>query len=129
VLMPGQFAKVRMGRPGTTTAVLVNERAVGTDQSKKFVMVVGADNKAEYREVTLGNAVNGLRIVTSGLDAGERIVVNGLQRVRPGSLIEPQPGSMEATSAAGSAGPTADAARASTGARSSKGAQSQRRGT
>jgi multidrug efflux system membrane fusion protein len=129
VLMPGQFAKVRMGRPKTTAAVLVNERAVGTDQSKKFVMVVGADNKAEYREVSLGNAVNGLRIVTSGLEAGERIVVNGLQRVRPGSLIEPQPGSMEATSAAGSVGATADVAPASAAARSSKGAQSQRKGT
>ena len=129
VLMPGQFAKVRMGRPKTITAVLVNERAVGTDQSKKFVMVVGADNKAEYREVALGNAVNGLRIVTSGLDAGERIVVNGLQRVRPGSLIQPQPGSMEATSAAGSAGPTAGAAPASAGAQSSTGAKSQRKGT
>src|SRR6185295_1809272 len=129
VLMPGQFAKVRMGRPKTTTAVLVNERAVGTDQSKKFVMVVGADNKAEYREVSLGNAVNGLRIVTSGLDAGERIVVNGLQRVRPGSLIQPQPGSMEATSAAASAGPTAGVAPASAGAQSSTGAKSQRKGT
>jgi multidrug efflux system membrane fusion protein len=96
VLMPGQFAKLRMGRATTTSAVLVNERAVGTDQSKKFVMVVGPDNKAEYREVSLGNSVNGLRIVTSGLVAGERIVVNGLQRVRPGSLIDPQPGSMEA---------------------------------
>jgi membrane fusion protein, multidrug efflux system len=129
VLMPGQFAKVRMGRPKTTTAVLVNERAVGTDQSKKFVMVVASDNKAAYREVSLGNAVNGLRIVTSGLEPGERIVVNGLQRVRPGSLIQPQPASMEATSAAGSAGPTADVAPVSPGAQSSKGAQSQRKGT
>ncbi len=99
VLMPGQFAKLRMGRPKTTAALLVNERAVGTDQNKKFVMVVGPGNKAEYREVSLGTSVNGLRIVTSGLAAGERIVVNGLQRVRPGSLIDPQPGSMEAARA------------------------------
>ncbi|MEG1455150.1 MAG: efflux RND transporter periplasmic adaptor subunit, partial [Comamonas sp.] len=89
-LMPGQFARIRMGQAGVTSAVLVNERAVGTDQSKKYVMVVGAGEVAEYREVQLGAPVNGLRIVTSGLKAGERIVVNGLQRVRPGARIEAQ---------------------------------------
>ena len=91
-LMPGQFARLRMGQPKHRDAALVNERAVGTDQNKKFVMVVGDDNKAAYREVTLGAAVDGLRVVTSGLKAGERIVVNGLQRVRPGALVAPQIG-------------------------------------
>ena len=57
------------------------------------MLVVDADNKADYREVTLGASVDGLRVVTSGLKAGERIVVNGLQRVRPGALVEPQTGS------------------------------------
>ncbi len=90
-LIPGQFAKVRMGHAHTESALLINERAVGTDQSKKFVLVVGADNKAVYREVSLGTSVDGQRMVTGGLAAGERIVVNGLQRVRPGSLVEPQP--------------------------------------
>jgi multidrug efflux system membrane fusion protein len=89
-LMPGQFAHLRMGTVKADPALLINERAVGTDQSKKFVMVVGADDKAQYREVTLGANVDGLRIVTSGLKANERVVVNGLQRVRPGSLIAPQ---------------------------------------
>jgi multidrug efflux system membrane fusion protein len=89
-LMPGQFAQVRLGHANPTAAILINERAVGTDQSKKFVLVVGADNKAVYREVALGAAVDGLRIVTSGLQPNERIVVNGLQRVRPGSLVAPQ---------------------------------------
>jgi len=89
-LMPGQFAHLRMGQVKPDAALLINERAVGTDQNKKFVMVVGADDKAQYREVTLGANVDGLRIVTSGLKPGERIVVNGLQRVRPGSLIAPQ---------------------------------------
>jgi multidrug efflux system membrane fusion protein len=89
-LTPGQFVKVRMGRAHPEDAILVNERAVGTDQSKKFVMVVGADNKAAYREVVLGASVDGLRVVTTGLQAGERIVVNGLQRVRPGSFVAPQ---------------------------------------
>jgi len=89
-LMPGQFARIRMGQARSAQAVLINERAVGTDQSKKFVMVVGEGNKAEYREVQLGAPVDGLRVVTSGLKAGERIVVNGLQRVRPGAAIAPQ---------------------------------------
>jgi membrane fusion protein, multidrug efflux system len=98
-LMPGQFARLRMGQAKTEPALLVNERAIGTDQNKKFVMVVGAENKAEYREVTLGAAADGLRVVTSGLQSGERIVVNGLQRVRPGAVVEPQSVSMDAGSA------------------------------
>jgi len=95
-LMPGQFAHLRMGQVKPDSALLINERAVGTDQSKKFVMVVGADDKAQYREVTLGANVDGLRIVTSGLKPGERIVVNGLQRVRPGALVAPQVVAMRA---------------------------------
>ncbi|MBT9491936.1 MAG: efflux transporter periplasmic adaptor subunit, partial [Paucibacter sp.] len=95
-LMPGQFAKLRMGQSSKTSALLINERAVGTDQSKRFVIVVGADNKAEYREVKLGAAVNGLRIVTEGLSPKETIVVNGLQRVRPGSLLAPTLVTMDA---------------------------------
>ncbi len=95
-LMPGQFARVRMGQARSSKALLVNERAVGTDQNKKFVLVVGADNKAEYREVTLGAPVNGLRVVSSGLKAGERIVVNGLQHIRPGAQLAPQPVGMGA---------------------------------
>ena len=89
-LIPGQFARIRMGQARNTQAVLINERAVGTDQSKKFVMVVAEGNKAEYREVTLGAPVDGLRVVTLGLKAGETIVVNGLQRVRPGAVLAPQ---------------------------------------
>ncbi len=89
-LIPGQFVKLRMGRANSEQAVLVSERAVGTDQNKRYVMVVGEDNKAAYREITLGGTANGQRIVTSGLKAGERIVVNGLQRIRPGTLVAPQ---------------------------------------
>ena len=89
-LIPGQFVKLRMGSAKTEQALLVSERAVGTDQSKRFVIVVGPDDKAIWREVTLGGMANGQRIVTSGLEAGERIVVNGLQRVRPGAQLAPQ---------------------------------------
>jgi multidrug efflux system membrane fusion protein len=92
-LIPGQFVKLRMGRAKSEQALLVSERAIGTDQSKRFVIVVGPDDKAIWREVTLGGTANGQRIVTSGLEAGERIVVNGLQRVRPGALLAPQPAS------------------------------------
>jgi multidrug efflux system membrane fusion protein len=89
-LIPGQFVKLRMGKAKTEQALLVSERAVGTDQSKRFVIVVGPDDKAIWREVTLGGTANGQRIVTAGLEPGERIVVNGLQRVRPGALLAPQ---------------------------------------
>jgi multidrug efflux system membrane fusion protein len=90
-LMPGQFARIRLGQARTTPAVVVPERAVGVDQDKKFVLVVDPNHKATYREIKLGAAVDGGRIVTSGLNAGERIVVDGLQKVRPGALIAPQP--------------------------------------
>lgn len=101
-LMPGQFARIRMGQATKATALLISERAVGTDQNKKFVMVVGADNKVAYREVTLGASVNGLRVIKSGLAANERIVVNGLQRIRPGGLVAPEV--VEMTAKTGSAG-------------------------
>jgi len=95
-LMPGQFARLRMGQVKNGAAVLINERAVGTDQNKRFVLVVGADNKASYREVTLGASVDGLRVVTAGLKPGEHIIVNGLQRVRPGGAVTPQVVAMDA---------------------------------
>lgn len=97
-LMPGQFAQLQLGQPKAQSALLVDERAVGTDQNKRFVWVVGADHKAAYREVSLGAAVGGLRIVASGLKAGEQVVVNGLQRVRPGVELAPQVVAMGARS-------------------------------
>jgi multidrug efflux system membrane fusion protein len=98
-LIPGQFARLRMGQAKAEPALAVSERAIGTDQDKKYVLVVDADNKTAYREVTLGASVDGLRIVTNGLKSGERIVVNGLQRVRPGAVVEPQMVSMDVPSA------------------------------
>ncbi|GAB6841062.1 efflux RND transporter periplasmic adaptor subunit [Methylorubrum rhodinum] len=89
-LIPGQFARMRLGQAAPERLLLVDERAVGTDQDKKFVLVVGADNRAAFRAVTLGRAVEGLRVVTAGLAGGERIVVNGLQRIRPGTLLRPE---------------------------------------
>lgn len=91
VLTPGLFARVQLGAEATgSEAILINEAAVGTDQDRKYVVVVNADNKAEYRVVQLGPLVDGLRVARSGLKPGERIVVNGLQRVRPGAPVAPQ---------------------------------------
>ncbi|NBJ12840.1 efflux RND transporter periplasmic adaptor subunit [Microvirga sp. SYSU G3D207] len=89
-LMPGQFARIRLGQAKTTSALVVPERAIGVDQDKKYVLVVDQTSKANYREIKLGASVDGGRIVTSGLNPGERIIVDGLQKVRPGALIAPQ---------------------------------------
>jgi multidrug efflux system membrane fusion protein len=81
---PGLFARVKLGDTAQPRrAVLVADRAIGTDQSRRFVLVVDAENKAVYREVRIGRIVDGLRVIESGLKTGEVIVVNGLQRVRP----------------------------------------------
>jgi multidrug efflux system membrane fusion protein len=96
-LVPGLFARVQLaGSTGAAPALLINERAVSTDQDRKFVFVVDKDNKAEYRPVTLGPQIDGLRVVRGGLKAGEKIVVNGLQRVRPGAPITPTIVAMDA---------------------------------
>jgi multidrug efflux system membrane fusion protein len=89
-LIPGLYARIRLGGGSEREAVLIAEKAVGTDQAKRFVLVVDKDSKAEYREVKTGATQDGLVIVDAGLQAGERIVVNGLQRVRPGAPIAPQ---------------------------------------
>lgn len=89
-LIPGQFVRLQMGQPKTERAMMINERAIGTDQNKKYVMVVNKENKAEYREVSLGVAVDGLRVVTAGLKPGEQIVVRGMQRIRPGAPVAPE---------------------------------------
>ncbi|HLU76518.1 MAG TPA: efflux RND transporter periplasmic adaptor subunit [Burkholderiales bacterium] len=89
-LTPGLYARVRLSEAVQRNAVLVPDRAIGTDQDRKFVLVVGEDNKAMYREVKLGRLMSNERVVEEGLQPGELIVVNGLQRVRPGSPVMPQ---------------------------------------
>lgn len=94
---PGLFARVKLGDTAKPRkAVLVADRAIGTDQSKRYVLVVDAENKANYREVRIGRLTDGLRVIESGLKPGEVIVVNGLQRVRPGAPVTPQTVPMEA---------------------------------
>lgn len=89
-LVPGLFARVRLGSPEAKKAILVNEKAIGTDQSKKFVYVVSPNNTAEYHEVTLGQPVDGLRVVHTGLKSGDKIIVNGLVKVRPNAPVQPE---------------------------------------
>ncbi|HEU4455524.1 MAG TPA: efflux RND transporter periplasmic adaptor subunit, partial [Longimicrobium sp.] len=100
-LTPGLFARLRLEGSRAYTATLVQDAAVGTDQDRKFVLVVGADGTAQYRGVTLGPIVDGLRVVRTGLKPGERIVINGLQRVRPGSKVQPTVAPMEPPAAGG----------------------------
>lgn len=89
-LVPGLFARINLGDAAKQHALLITDRAIGTDQNKKFVLVVGADNKVSYREVKLGGQSQGLRIISEGLQKGDSIVVNGLQRARPGSEVIPE---------------------------------------
>jgi len=92
---PGLFARVRLFNGGAARAVpVVADRAVGTDQDKKFVLVLKPDSTVEYRPIQLGRLVDGYRIVTGGLKPGEAIVVNGLQRVRPGMKVSATRGPM-----------------------------------
>ncbi len=90
-LLPGLYAKLKLGGGSPYPAVLVNDRAIGTDQGKKFVLVVDNANKLVYREVDLGPSYEGLRVIRKGVKPGEKIVVNGLQRVRPGITVAPKP--------------------------------------
>ena len=87
---PGLFARVKLVGSGKYQAVLINDSAIGTDQNVRYVFAVSSDNKVEYRAIKLGPVVDGLRVVREGVKAGEFIVVNGLQRVRPGAVVAPQ---------------------------------------
>jgi multidrug efflux system membrane fusion protein len=86
---PGLFARIRLVGSGTYPAKLVLDRAIGTDQDKKFVLVLKPDSTVDYRSVQVGRLVDGLRVINSGLEPGEQIVINGLQRVRPGMKVTP----------------------------------------
>src|SRR3954464_489245 len=87
---PGMFARVKLIGSGQYDALLINDSAIGTDQSVKFVLRVGNDNKVEYAPVKLGPLVDGLRVVREGLKVNDVIVVKGLQQVRPGMPVTPQ---------------------------------------
>lgn len=86
---PGLFARVRLVGNETSEVAMIDDRAIGTDLDRKYVLVVDENNVAEYRGVRIGRFVDGLRVVTDGLAEGDVVVVNGLQRVRPGTPVTP----------------------------------------
>jgi len=98
-LTPGLFVRLRLPGAVTHKGVVVEDRAVGTDLDRRYVLVVGTDKKVESRTVVLGPLVAGLRVVRTGLEPGELVVINGLQRVRPGMPVEATVAAMEAPEA------------------------------
>jgi RND family efflux transporter MFP subunit len=117
---PGLFARLKLEGTGKHEAVMIDDRAVGTDQDKKFVLTVGSDNTTKVTFVQLGPIVDGLRVIRSGLKPDDRIVVNGLQHTRPGAPVTPKEVPMEAAPAA-----SGNTAKAATPASSAKSASSQ----
>jgi len=89
-VVPGLFARIRVPLSERHPVLLVEERAIGTDQAQKFVLTLTPSNTVAYQSVQLGPAIEGKRVVRSGLQGTEEIVVNGLQRVRPGMPVSPQ---------------------------------------
>jgi len=90
-LSPGFFGRIRIPGSGKYPALLIPDRALGSDQAQKFVYVVSAEKKVEFRPVKTGPMIDGLRIVKEGLKPGEQIIVEGLLRVRPGVVVEAKP--------------------------------------
>jgi len=104
---PGLFVRVRLPIGESRPGLLVTDRAIGTDQDRKYVLVVNDKNVVEYRPVKLGGLHDGLRAVAEGLAAGDWVVVNGLQRARPGTTVTPQKVSMRPTATPAAAPPPA----------------------
>ncbi|MDR3387546.1 MAG: efflux RND transporter periplasmic adaptor subunit [Rudaea sp.] len=92
---PGLFARIKLVSGQSRDTILIDERAVGTDLGKKFVLALKADNTLDYRPVTLGAAIDGLRVVKGGLAANDVIVINGLQHVHPGMAVVPTRAAMD----------------------------------
>jgi multidrug efflux system membrane fusion protein len=87
-LTPGLFVRIRLAATGSRAGVLIQDRAIGTDLDKRFVLVVGGDGSVSYRAVTLGPVIDGLRVVRTGVQAGDLVVINGLQHARPGMKVK-----------------------------------------
>ena len=99
-LTPGMFGRIRVATSKPAEALLVPDAAIGTEQVRKFVYVVSAENVVNPKYVTLGPVVDGLRVISSGLEADDDVVVNGLMRIRPGVTVAPE----QAAAANGAAG-------------------------
>jgi RND family efflux transporter MFP subunit len=100
LFIPGMFARIEVPASAPYTALMVPDAAIGTEQVRKFVYVIGADDVAKQVYVTLGQVVEGLRVIKDGLGAEDRVVVNGLMRVRPGIKVKPEQEGTSSPSAA-----------------------------
>jgi multidrug efflux system membrane fusion protein len=89
-IVPGLFARIRVPLSEKHAALMVTEKAIATDQAQKYVLTLSSSNTVEYQKVTLGPVIDGKRVVRTGLKEGDKIVVNGLQRARPGGAVTPQ---------------------------------------
>ncbi len=89
-LIPGLSTRVRLPVSAPEPALFVNERSIGTNQNQKFVFTVSQDNTVAYRTVKLGPVVDGKRVIREGITAGDRVIINGLQRVVAGAKVDPQ---------------------------------------
>jgi membrane fusion protein, multidrug efflux system len=105
-LVPGLYARVHVGGGAPHAAILIDDAAIGTDQDKKFVLIVDTNNRVHYREVVLGEQHDGLRVIRTGLGTGDRIVVNGLQRVHPEDIVGVRVVPMSIATPAGSSAQT-----------------------
>jgi RND family efflux transporter MFP subunit len=94
-MAPGMFARVRVPLGEPQPSLLVAERAIGTSQARKFVYIVNEKSEVVDRTVTLGAMDGGLRVIAEGLKAGEKVIIDGLQRVRPGAEVQPKPATMD----------------------------------
>jgi RND family efflux transporter MFP subunit len=94
-MAPGMFCRVRVPLGASHPALLVAERSIGTDQGRKFVYVIDEKNEVVDRTVVLGKTDEGLRVITSGLKGGEKVIIDGVQRVRPGAEVAPKPARMD----------------------------------
>jgi RND family efflux transporter MFP subunit len=105
---PGQFARIRLQGRGNYGALMLPDSAIGTDQSRRYVLVVGDDGIPQYRPVEVGPIIDGLRVIRTGLTGEERVIVSGIQRVRPGApvtpVLEPLAATAAGTDTAGSGG-------------------------
>ncbi len=90
-LTPGLFVRIRSPGSDPYQGLLIPDKAIGSDQGNKYVLVIGAENKAEPRSIVLGQVVDGLRVVKEGLKPDDRVIVTGLQSIRPGAIVQPKP--------------------------------------
>ncbi|HEX2281840.1 MAG TPA: efflux RND transporter periplasmic adaptor subunit, partial [Thermomicrobiales bacterium] len=100
---PGMFGRIQVAAGPAAEALLLPDSAIGTEQVRKFVLVVDDENVARPKYVTLGPMIDGLRVIASGLERNDRVIVNGLMRARPGTKVTPQQSTAAAAGAAGSA--------------------------